>query len=53
MAADVFWRLASATRLATAQDASRVITESARLVRMMGPACIEHDTRGIRARQKS
>src|SRR6478672_12933459 len=29
-------RRASATRLATAQDARRVITESARLVRMIG-----------------
>src|SRR5271169_2737330 len=34
--AAALWRLASATRLATAQDARRVNTESARLVRMIG-----------------
>src|SRR5580704_18800562 len=36
MAAAALLRRASATRLATAQDARRVITESARLVRMIG-----------------
>src|SRR6266446_5634944 len=36
IAAPAFRRRASATRLATAQDASRVTTESARLVRMIG-----------------
>src|SRR5258708_31117163 len=36
IAAPAFRRRASATRLATAQDASRVTTESARLVRIIG-----------------
>src|SRR4029077_13925275 len=36
IAAAALRRRASATRLATAQDASRVSTESARLVRMIG-----------------
>src|SRR5271166_6471545 len=36
IAAAALWRRASATRLATAQDARRVSTESARLVRMIG-----------------
>ena len=34
--AEAFWRRASASRLATALEASRVITGSARLVRMIG-----------------
>src|SRR6516165_6996702 len=36
IAAAAFWRRASATRLATAQEARRVSTESALLVRMIG-----------------
>src|SRR5271167_1766768 len=36
IAAAALWRRASATRLATAQDARRLTTESARLVRMIG-----------------
>ena len=52
MAAAALARRAAATSTPTAQEASRVSSESARLVRMIGHARAEHDAGGVGAGQE-